>query len=164
MGTVYNVLFVAHLVCVIGGFGGLAYSGLYLALASRRGPDALAVVDVNRQVGQLAELLVYAAFLLGLALIRSSHAMWSFSQAWVPIAVVLFVVAISVLHGLIRPAQRRYRTVAEALTAVTVPYESVVPPEVATLDGLARRISVGWATFDLVAVGIVVLMVFKPGV
>lgn len=163
MGTGYQILVVLHLICVVGGFGGLAYNGLILALASRRGPDSLAVLAVNRQVAQLAELLVYGAFLFGLAAIGASHSKYGFGQAWVGAAVALYVVSLGLLHGLIRPAQKRYAVVADELSKVTVLTEHERPPQVAVLDGLARRVSIGWGAFDVVVVAVVVLMVVKPG-
>ena len=163
MGTGYNVLVFLHLFCVVGGFGGLAYNGLTLALASRRGPDSRAVLEVNAQVSGLAELLIYGAFLFGLAAIGASHKTYGFGQAWVSAAVALYVVEIGLLHGLIRPAQRRYAATAEELSTVTVPTPDVRPPQVAVLDTLSRRISIGWGVFNVVVVVVVYLMVFKPG-
>ena len=163
MGTGYNVLVTLHVICVIGGFGGLAYNGLTLALASRRGPDSLAVLEVNAQVTQLAELLVYGALLFGMAAIGASNSHYGFGQAWVSAALALYVVDIGLLHGLIRPAQKRYAVVADELSKVTVLTEQERPPQVAVLDGLARRVSVGWGVFDIVVLVVVYLMIFKPG-
>lgn len=163
MGTGYNILVLLHLVCIVGGFGALAYNGLVLGLASRRGPDALAVLEVNRQVSQGAELLVYGAFLFGMAALGSSGGKYGFGQAWVGIAVALFVVLLGLLHGMIRPAQRRYREVATELSKVTVPTPDVVPAQVGALDSLSRRISLGWGAFNVVVVATMAIMIFKPG-
>ena len=163
MGTGYNILVVLHLVCVIGGFGGLAFNGLVLALASRRGAEGKAVLEVNHQVGQLAELLVYGAFLFGMAAIGASGHKYGFGQAWVGAALGLYVVALGLLHGLIRPARKRYAVVADELAGVTVLSAGERPPQLAVLDGLARRISLGWGGFDVVVLVVVYLMIFKPG-
>lgn len=162
MSTGYQILFVLHLLCVVGGFGGLAYNGTYLAVAARRGPDGLAVVEANRQVTGLAELLVYGAFVFGIATAgQSRHQV--FGQAWVIASIATFAALLGLLHGVIRPAQRRWEQVAAELTAVEVPHGGVVPPQVATLDRLATRATVGWGAWNLLVVGVVVLMVVKPG-
>ncbi|MCU4187044.1 hypothetical protein K6U06_21950 [Acidiferrimicrobium sp. IK] len=163
MGTGYNILVMLHLICVIGGFGGLAYNGLTLALASRRGPDSVAVLEVNAQVTQLAELLIYGAFLFGMAAIGASKSTYGFGQAWVGAALGLYAVDLGLLHGLIRPARKRYATLAEELSKVTVLTENERPPQVAQLDALATRISLGWGAFNVVVLVVVYLMIFKPG-
>ena len=169
MSTGYNVLVLLHLVCVIGGFGSLAYNGLYLSLARRRGPDAAGLVEVNRLVSALAELLVYGAVLFGLAAVGASPKdpvthkhLFSFTQTWVWLAFVLYIVAVGLLHGFIRPRQRRYATTMAELTAIPA-NPSGAPPQVAVLDGLEKRIGLGWGMFNIVVLVVVYLMVFKPG-
>ena len=68
-----------HLLCVIGGFGCLAYNGLYLLAqpAARGGGGAL---EINSCMSALAELLIYAAFVFGLAAVGASHSVWNFSR------------------------------------------------------------------------------------
>ncbi|MGH9061493.1 MAG: DUF2269 family protein, partial [Acidimicrobiales bacterium] len=165
----YRVLVMLHLICVIGGFGLLAYSGLYLSLARRRGPDAAGLVEVNRLVSALAEMLVYGAVLFALAAVGLSPKnpvthkhVFSFSQTWVWLAFVLYLVAVGLLHGFIRPRQRQYAlTMAELSSNPETP--SVRPPQVARLDDLEKRIGLGWGVFNVVVLVVVYLMVFKPG-
>lgn len=162
MGTGFKVLVGLHLVCVIGGFGLLAYGGLYLSLARRRGPDAAGLMEVNRLVSALAELLVYGAVLFGLAAVGASGRAYRFTQLWVWLAFALYVADVGVLHGLIKPTQRQYAsTMAELATTPETP--SVRPPQVARLDELERRIGLGWGAFNVVVLAVVFLMVFKPG-
>jgi uncharacterized membrane protein len=162
VGTAYNVLVFFHLICVIGGFGALAYNGLYLNLSRRRGPAAAAVLDVNRQVSGLGELLVYGVFIFGIAAIGASHSHYKFSQGWVSAALALYVVVIGILHGMIRPAQReRDAAVAELQQAPAV--AGTRPPGVARVDALDRRISIGWGLFNVIVIVVVYLMAFKPG-
>ena len=68
MSTGYQVLVMLHLLCVIGGFGAVAYNGLYVSLAQRRagGAGSRAILEVNTLVSGLAELLIYAALVFGL--------------------------------------------------------------------------------------------------
>jgi hypothetical protein len=173
VSTFYRILVVAHLLCVIGGFGTLAYSGLFLSLARRRGPAGETALEINAQVSGLAELLIYGAFLFGIAAVATSSSHWKFSQAWVSAAFALFIVAVGVLHGVIKRNQRLYTATSRRLaeedgdagggagSGVRAP--EAVKAQVAHLAGLEKRISLGWAGFNLIVVAVVVLMVFKPG-
>jgi uncharacterized membrane protein len=156
----YKVLVLFHLVCVVAGFGGLAYNGLYLLL-SRRRAGATAVLEINRLVSALAELLIYAAFLFGIAAVGASQSHIKFSQAWVSAAFGLFLAIVAVLHGWIRPNQHRYDLLVAELVAA--PAGAAATADVARLAPLERRIAAGWGVFNVVVIVIIYLMVFKPG-
>jgi hypothetical protein len=160
VGTGYEILLTLHLLCAIGGFGYLAYSGLALQLGRRRGA-AIGTLEVLSQISGLAELLVYGAFVFGVAAVGSSHS-WSFSQAWVIAALALYLAALGVLHGMIRPARKEYTALAAALVAKEAPSPGP-PPEVDRIASLERRIVRGWGIFNVVVVAVVVLMVVRPG-
>ena len=156
-----------HLVCVIGGFGALAYNGLFLTLARRRGSPGMAAIEINGQVSGFAELLVYGAFLFGIAAVATSSSKWGFGQAWVSAAFALFIVAVGVLHGLIKPSERRYHALATSLASMPAGPGGAASvdrsAEVAQLNALEKRISLGWGLFNLIVVVVIYLMVFKPG-
>jgi hypothetical protein len=163
VSTWYHVLLLVHLLCVIGGFGTLAYNGLYLSLARRRGPaSSLGALELNQLVSVPAELLVYGAFVFGIAAVAASSSTWKFSQAWVSAAFALFIVDVGILHGLVKPAQRRYVALCGRLVSAGPEVEPRTT-EVATLTALEKRISLGWGLFNLIVVVVVYLMVFKPG-
>ena len=74
MSTGFKVLVFLHLVCVIGGFGAVAYNALYMNLAQRRaGGGTGAILEVNGLVSGLAELLIYAALLFGVGAVTASN-------------------------------------------------------------------------------------------
>lgn len=165
MGTTYRLLVLGHLLCVVGGFGTLAYNGLFLSLARRRGAAGVAALEVNQQVSGMAEMLVYGAFLFGIAAVAASSSRWSFDQAWVSAAFALFLVDVGILHGLIKRTQRDYRALATRLAMASVggAGSDPDPAEVERLGALERRASLGWGMFNLVVVAVMYLMVFKPG-
>lgn len=174
VSTAYQVLVLFHILCVLGGFGALAYNGLFLSLARRRGAGGVVALDVNAQLSTLAELLVMGVLLFGVAAVAASSSRWGFGQAWVGAAIALFVVDIGVLHGLIKPTQRRYLSLARALEAAPAagggpgsggggPSEAERAAGAAQLTAFERRASLGWAIFNLLVVAAVYLMVFKPG-
>ncbi|MHB8506377.1 MAG: hypothetical protein ACYDEN_11785 [Acidimicrobiales bacterium] len=160
MGTGFDILLTLHLFCVVGGFGYLAYSGLTLVVGRRRGA-ALGTLEVTLQVGGLAELLVYGAFVFGVAAVGSSHR-FGFGETWVWASTTLYLVAIGVLHGVIRRSQKEYVAAARQLTETRGPVAGIAP-EVRRIERLEQRIAGGWGVFNLVVVAVLVLMVFRPG-
>lgn len=166
MGTGFKVLVLLHVVCVIGGFGGLAYNALYVSLAQRRpGGGTSAVLEVNRMVSGLGEVLVYAAVLFGIGAVGASHKTFSFGDAWVSAALAVAVVDVGILHGWIRPNQRRYVAVVNELEKPLADGETAEDRvgDVHTLQSLERKIGFGWGAFNVLVIGAVYLMVFQPG-
>ncbi|MDQ6839807.1 MAG: hypothetical protein M3137_16150 [Actinomycetota bacterium] len=161
--TGFRIFVLLHLLCVIGGFGALAYNGLYLTLARRRPVGASSVLEVNKQVSGLAELLVYGTVLFGVAAVGSSKSVYGFGQAWVLAALALYVVDLGILHGWIRRQQRRYTSITHALAVATSTPPKAQPPEIAELALLEKRIAVGWGVFNVVVLVVLYLMVFTPG-
>jgi uncharacterized membrane protein len=160
VGIAFDVLTSLHLICVVGGFGYLAYSGLTLVLGRRRGA-AIGTLEVTQQVGGLAELLIYGAFLFGVAAVGASHR-WGFGQAWVIASLVLYVGLVGVLHALIRPGQREYTALARKVAAIEGPVVGT-PPEIRRIERLEQRIALGWGMFNVIVLAVIVLMVVKPG-
>ncbi|HWG72719.1 MAG TPA: hypothetical protein VG184_01560 [Acidimicrobiales bacterium] len=158
----FKLLVFLHLVCVIGGFGYLAYNGVFLAVLRRRSAAAsVGAVGANRDLSQLAELLIVAALVFGVAAVGQSKTI-GFDQAWVSAALALWVLDLGILHGFIRRKQRRYAVVAAELAGTVIP-PGASPPGAAELDRLERAMSGAWGVFNLVVVAAVYLMVFQPG-
>jgi uncharacterized membrane protein len=166
VGTGFNILVLLHILCVIGGFGALAFNGLYMSLAQRRPAGGTsAVVEVNRMVSGLAEAFVYAAIVFGIAAVGASHKAISFGDTWVSAALAIVVVDIGILHGWIRPNQRRYSALVQALEKPFGPDEGPDSrsADLVALQQLEKRVGLGWAAFNVLVIGVVYLMVFKPG-
>jgi uncharacterized membrane protein len=163
MGTGFKILVLFHVLCVIGGFGALAYNGLYVSLAQRRPAGGTsAVLDVNRMVSGLAEALIYAAVLFGIGAVGASHKQIGFGDAWVSAALAVAVVDIGILHGWIRPSQRRYAAVVQKLEA-PAPADESRDGDLAALRSFEKRVGFGWGAFNVLVIGAVYLMVFQPG-
>ncbi len=86
---VYEVFLVLHLVTVIAGFGSIALDGAYRGLAPRVGKDGPSA----------SEWLVYAVPVTGLLVVLVSEDRWQFSQAWISLSFLLYIVAIGVMHA-----------------------------------------------------------------
>lgn len=161
MSTGFKILVMLHVLCVIGGFGAVAYNALYLSLAQRRrGGGTGAVLEVNKLVSGMAELLIYAALLFGVGAVTASQKAVQFSDAWISAAFAAYLVDIGILHGWIRPRQRRYTEVVARLETATT---TDVAGDVADLRSLEKQVGGGWAVFNFLVIGAVYLMVFKPG-
>ena len=164
MSTGYRILVMLHLLCVIGGFGAVAYNALYVSLAQRRpgASGSSAVLEVNTLVSGLAELLIYAALVFGVGAVTASQSQVKFSDAWVSAAFAVYLVDIGILHGWIRRHQRRYTAIVRHVEE-SHPAPGTRPSELTELEGLEKRVALGWGVFNVLVVGAVYLMVFKPG-
>jgi uncharacterized membrane protein len=156
-------LIVLHVGCALLGFGGVAYNGIYLLHAHHQTPvQRAAILEANRDVTRIAEILIYAVFILGLLVVATSHSVWKFSQGWLSAAMALYIVEMGILHGFIMRSQRRYDGLMEQVNGSAPPVGSEPPAAVAELNRLEQQISFGWIGFDVVFLIVVYLMVFKP--
>src|SRR6478735_1742931 len=107
--TGYDIIKVLHIACAIIGFGGVVLNGVYAAKASKRSPaEALAVTEVNFSVSNIAEYFIYATILLGFGVVGMSDKVWTFSQTWVWLSLVLAIVGVGISHGLLKPRVKAY--------------------------------------------------------
>jgi uncharacterized membrane protein len=156
-------LILLHIGCALLGFGGVAYNGIYLLHAHHQSPlQRAAILEANRDVTRIAEILIYAVFVLGLLVVASSHSAWKFSDGWLSAAMALYLVDMGILHGFIRRGQRQYDRLIEQVNGSAVPVGPEPPAEVHELNRLEQQISFGWIGFDAVFLIVVYLMVFKP--
>lgn len=164
MGTGFNILVMLHILCVVGGFGAVAYNGLYTSLAQRRSAGGTsAVIEVNKLVSGLAEMLIYAALLFGIGAVSAAgkSSDIKFGDAWVGAALGVYLLDVGILHGLIRPAQRRYADVVKRLEAPVGPTQDR-EADVTALKALEKRVGLGWGLFNALVIGAIYLMVFQP--
>ncbi len=162
-GVGFNIFVLLHIICAVGGFGALVYRGWVLDLARERGPAASAgVLAVYGQVAQVGEVLVYGLVVFGIAAIAVSGDHALFKKPWVIAALVVFVGMVGVLHGLVRPAERRYREAMLELAQTPAMAPPERPPQMAEMERLYGRIGRGMGAFNILLLGALYLMVFKP--
>lgn len=162
-GVGYNIFVLLHIICAIGGFGVLLYRGWALDLARRRGEAAAAgAIYVYGQLAQVGEVLIYGLVIFGIAAIAVSGDHSLFKKPWVISALVVYVAMLAVLHAVVRPADRRYRQAMLELAQTPAMAPPERPPQMAEMERLYRRIGAGMGVFNVLLLGALYLMVFKP--
>jgi uncharacterized membrane protein len=160
-GGLYRLLLLLHILTAAVGFGAVAFNGLYRTRARQHGGDTeLLLLEENGSVTRLAEYLIYAVFVFGLLVAVSSKNYWEFSQSWLSLAMLLYIVEIGLLHGIVHRAERQYK---DLLVQVNAAAPAGRTGEVVQLEQLEQRIRFGWGVFDVLFLVILYLMVFKPG-
>ncbi len=164
----YDSMLLLHILGTIVGFGAVFLNGLYGAQAKQRpGPGGAAIGEANLAVSGVAEYVIYTVPVTGMILVMMSDA-WSFSQTWVWLSIVVFVVALGISHGSQIPASKRMNELAKELAAAGPPPEGTAPsgppPQVIEMEALGKRLAGGGAVLNLLLVVLLVLMIWKPGV
>jgi hypothetical protein len=165
----YDLVLVLHIFCAIVGFGAVYLNAIYgQEIRKRRGPEGLAIYEANFRVSQIGQYFIYAVFLFGLLLLAlattpggSGH-VYKFSQTWVWLSIVLYVIAIGLAHGVLLPAVKRMGVLMREMVA-TGPPAGGPPPQAAEMAELGKRVGATGATLDIMMVVILCLMVWKPG-
>jgi uncharacterized membrane protein len=165
--TAYKIVLLLHILCAIVGFGTVILNGLYGREAKRRpGPGGVAISEANLAVSGIAEYFIYAVFIFGLGLVGLSDKAWKFSQTWIWLATVLYIVGIGVSHGVLFPNARRMKDLAIELAAGGPPPAGAPagpPPQVAEMERRGKTLGAASTFLHLLLVVIIVLMIWKPG-
>ncbi len=172
----YKTLLVLHLLAVIVGFGPAMMAGLWGAEAKkRRGREGLAIAEATTKVvGTYAEWAIYAVPVFGILLVLASEDAWKFSQAWISLSFLIYFAALGVVHAVHMPNLRRMNELMAELVAGPPPGAGGAggagggpggpPPQVAEIEARGKKAGMVGGLLSLMAVAVVVLMVFKPGI
>jgi uncharacterized membrane protein len=165
--TAYKIVLLLHILCAIVGFGTVFLNGIYGAQAKKRpGPGGLAIQEANLFVSKVAEYFIYAVFILGIGLVSMSDDAWKFSQTWVWLAMLLYIVGIGVSHGVLFPNAKKMRDLAAEMVAAGPPPADASPgppPQVAEMERRGKTLGAASTFLHLLLVVILVLMIWKPG-
>ena len=163
-GFAYNLFLLLHVLAAIVGFGGVLLNGVYAAKSRALPPDqALAVMETNAFVSmKVAEKAIYAVALFGVALVEVSDDVWSWSNRWVWLSLVLYVAAIGVSHGALGPAVKEMLALQREVVEAGPPTTAGPPPQVTRMAELGKKLGATSMYLDLSLVAILVLMIWKP--
>lgn len=147
---------VLHVASAAVGFGAIFLTGVYAGLARRRADEA--VRRYFRPGTNWAARAVYAVPVLGVVLVATSNGSVRYSQAWVWVSLLLWVLAATLAQAVVWPAEHRIqRLLAEP------------PPGAGSGDRQpelgheCRRVQWAAVGIDVVFVAVMVLMVARPG-
>jgi len=146
-GTGYKVLLLLHLLSVVIGFGPWMLNGLLGRHAlSRASNEAKAVNAAALDVSTASQFAIYGVVVFGILTLVAAHKdTIKFSQGWVSVSFVLWIVIVGVLHGMALPAQRQLRDGAGDARALT------------------QRFAVASGIINVAVIVAVILMIWTPG-
>jgi len=118
LSDAYKIVLVLHILCAIIGFGTAFFNGIYGAQSAQyKGPEGLAITRANMLVSRIGEYFIYAVFVLGIVLVLIGDNVIDFGQTWVWLAMLLFLIAIGLSHGILWPSARRMIVLMEEMNA-----------------------------------------------
>lgn len=160
---IFKLLLVAHILCAIVGLGAVMLNGVYAAQAAKRPvPQGRAVSEANLFVSTIGEYFIYAIFVFGILLAVFSDGAIKFSQTWLWLAMLIYVVTLGVTHSILIPGHKRTNALlAELEQAPTT--AGGAPPQTAELQAIGKRMAAAGMYADLAVVAILVLMIWRPG-
>ena len=169
--TAYNIVFMLHIISIIVGFGGVILNGIYGSEAKKRkGAEGAAIGAANLHVTEIAEKVIMTVPIWGIGLVLMSDGAWKFSQLWVGLALVLFILTMGFATGVQLRNQKRMSQLANELSMAGAggpPPGGAAggpPPQVAEMEALEKKLGMGGAFLSFMIVVLIYLMVFKPGV
>jgi hypothetical protein len=155
----YKLVLLLHITSAIIGFGGVLLNGVYASRAKKRPPaEALAVVEDNTWVSmRVAEIFIYLTAMFGLGLVGLSDKVWKFTQTWVWVALVVYLIGLGISHGLLMPRVKKLI----ALMREVVGGSTTAAADASKLEPQIGGISM---MLHLVLAVVLVMMIWKPGV
>jgi hypothetical protein len=165
--NLYKITFLLHILVAIVGLGAVMLNGLYAAQAQKwQGVPSRAILETNFKVSKVAEYFIYAIPVFGILLQVQSKVgpiyVWKFTQFWLWFAILLYVIALGISHGVMTPGTKRMLALMEEVESGPPPAGGP-PPQVAEIQTIGKRLGAGGATLDLIVVVLLYLMIFKPG-
>jgi uncharacterized membrane protein len=164
--TPYRVVLLLHILTAIIGFGAVFLNALYGRAAERRkGAEGLAIAEANYDVSQVAEYFIYAVPVFGILLLLMSDDVYKFSQAWISISFLLYIVGLGLSHGVLRPNVKKMHALMRDLVAMPPATGAAGgrPPQVDEIERRARTVGTTSAVLNLLLVVILYLMIWRPG-
>jgi uncharacterized membrane protein len=174
--TSYRVVLLLHILTAIVGFGAVFLNAFYGRAAERRkGVEGLAIAETNYDVSQTAGYFIYAVPVFGILLVLMSDEAFEFSEAWISLSFLLYIVGLGLSHGVLRPNVKQMHALMRELVAMPPqssmssagpPASGAAPGRPRQVDEIERRgraVGATGAILNLILIVILYLMVWKPG-
>lgn len=167
METLDKFLLLGHIVCVVVGIGGVMLNGVYgIQAKNRPGPGGLAITEANHVASNIAEFFVYGIPVFGILLVLRIDA-YDFDQTWVWLSLLLYAIAVSIVHAIMVPNVKKMIELQRELVSMGPPAGAPAggpPPQVAELEQRGKTLATFGPVLNVIAVVIIILMIWKPGV
>ncbi len=161
---IYKTLLVLHILTAIVGLGAVVLNGIYASQSQKRpGPTGRAVSEANFFVSNIAEKFIYAIPIFGILLVLASDKAWKFSQTWIWLSLVIYVVAIGISHSVLIPGHKRINALLAEMEQGPPPAGGP-PPQAIELQAIGKKMAAAGMTLNVTVVIFLVLMIWKPGV
>lgn len=164
--VIYRIILLGHIGAAIVGFGALIGHGSFHATAVRSpATEAVPVLRATARGARVAEYGLYAVLGFGIVLIALSDDVYRYSEPWISASFVVWILIIGLVHGLVRPARTK---LLEMATADELEGDGTDDRggDLADRSGaqpLLARLAAGEAGTQLLLLGALVLMIWKPG-
>lgn len=162
----YQVVYLIHLSCIVVGFGSSFVYPLVAAKARNLPPrEAYAVNHTALEVSPyLTSYPIYGAGAAGLLLIVLSDRSIQFSDTWISIAMLVFVLAVLVAIFLHSPNLTAMDALqAKLLEAPAGDAPGEAPPEVAELEERGQKAAMYGGLLHVFWLVLMIDMIWKPG-
>ena len=154
----YELWVFLHLVAVVVGIGGVFLNGVYANQSMKRqGAEGVAISEANFEVSAVAEKFIYAIPVFGILAVLANDGI-DFDQTWIWLSLLLYVVAIGISHSIVIPGHRKMNELARRLAS-----GQGGPAEGQEMQAIGKRMAPAGMVLDLLAVVLIGLMVWKPG-
>lgn len=163
----YKICLILHILCAIVGFGAVFLNGVYgqqikARMQSGRVAEAIGIYEANWQVSKIGEYVIYGVFIFGFITALLGDPFIKFSQTWLWLAMVIYIVALGLSHGVLLPSVKRMGVLMHEMAAGPPPVGGP-PPQAAEMAALGKKVGVVGPILDLSVIVVLFLMVWKPG-
>lgn len=159
----YKLLLLLHILMVIFGLGSVSLNALYGREARvRRGAVGLGITEANLFVTDIATYIIYLIPVTGILIVLASDKLVKFSQTWIWLSLLLWVVGVGISHGVMKPTVKKMIVAMREMESGPPPAGGP-PPQVAQLEKLGARLGQFGPILTVLLIVIVALMIWKPG-
>ena len=162
--TGYRLLLLAHLLCVVIGFGSTFVYPILGARASKlKGMEGAAISAASEAAGKIVTgPFIWGAGIFGVLLVLAGE--YDFDALWIQIAITVFLVAMAFSYLVHLPNLHRLNALAQEMAGGPPPGAGSggPPPQVAEMEARGKAAARNGGFLHLLFATLLVLMIWKP--